>query len=425
VVDDARAYLASLEQLGIKLGLDQTLALLRALDRPEQAYPSIVVGGTNGKGSVAAMIERGLREAGYRTGRYTSPHLVDVEERVALDGVAVPPHTFDAAAGRVRRAARALAHPPTYFEATTAIALDVFRAARVDVAVLEVGLGGRLDATNAVPSIAAVITAVDFDHEEHLGRTLDAIATEKAGIIKPGGLVVLSPNPTVVRRVVDQACESAGATLIHALDDVQVGTVREPDGRLRVTMTTPERTYADLCLALRGRHQIDNAVTAVRLLETVASRDLFAIPPNAVRAALEDVVWPARLELVDTPHGDVLVDGAHNPAGAAALASYVEETWPSPLPVVFGVMRDKRVDRMVAAIAPVTSHLIATAAASDRAMPAEDVAAVARDVVPSLPVVVVADPVEALAVARSLGDPVVVAGSLYLAGQVRVALVGR
>ena len=421
MADPARAYLFSLEQLGIKLGLEQIRALLATLDRPDLAYPSVVVAGTNGKGSVAAMLERGLRAAGYRTGRYTSPHLVSIEERVAIDGRAIPPHTFDAAAERVQHAAQTLAHPPTFFEATTALALDVFRAARVDVAVLEVGLGGRLDATNAVASIASVITAVDFDHETHLGRTLEAIAREKAGIVKPGGLVVLSPNPTVVRRIVDEVCETAGATLVHALDETDVGAVAE-HGRMRVSLRTPHAHYADLVLALRGRHQVDNAVTAVRALEELTTRGLLDVPAGAIRTALTDVVWPARLEVVPWQGGSLVIDGAHNPAGAAALASWLDETWPSRVPIVLGVMRDKRADKMIAALAPVASHVVVTASGSDRAMPPDELAAVVRNVAPSLAVLTAADPAKALALARPLGDPVVVAGSLHLAGDVWAGL---
>ncbi len=166
----SRDYLLSLELLGIKLGLDQMRTLGRHLGRPDLDYPSLIVAGTNGKGSVAAMLERGLRAAGYRTGRYTSPHLVDIEERVVIDGRPIAPDAFDALAGRVRRAAERLPAPPSFFEATTALALLAFRDAQVDVAVLEVGLGGRLDATNVVTPIGAAITAIDFDHEQYPGR---------------------------------------------------------------------------------------------------------------------------------------------------------------------------------------------------------------------------------------------------------------
>jgi dihydrofolate synthase/folylpolyglutamate synthase len=417
----ARAYLFSLEQFGIKLGLDQIRALLAALGRPDLAFPSLVIGGTNGKGSMVAMVERGLRAAGYRTGRYTSPHLVSIEERICVDGVPVEAATFDRAAERVREAAAALAQPPTFFEATTALALEVFREAGVNVAVLEVGLGGRLDATNAVTPVAVAIAAVDFDHEAHLGGTLDAIATEKAGILKRGTLALLAPNPAIVRQVVDRIGDREGVTVVHAFDGVDVATLVD-HGRVHLTIRTPHGVYRDVVLGLRGRHQVDNAVTAVRLLEELHALGHFRIPEGAMTAALTDVVWPARLEVVAWEGGSLILDGAHNPAAASALAAYLEETCRARVPVVFGVMRDKRADRMIAAIVPVTSHLIATAAASARAMPPAEVAAVVRNVAPMLPVFTADSPAEALARARPLGDPVVVAGSLYLAGEVRAAI---
>ena len=197
-----REYLLSLELIGIKLGLEQIRSLVALLGHPDRAYPSLIVAGTNGKGSVAAMVERGLRAAGLRTGRYTSPHLVDLEERFAIDGRPISRDQFDRVARRVRDAVSQLASPPSFFEATTALALEVFRDERVDVAVLEVGLGGRLDATNVVDAVAAAITAIDFDHEQYLGSTIQEIAAEKAGVIKPKSLVVLGANPAAVQEVV-------------------------------------------------------------------------------------------------------------------------------------------------------------------------------------------------------------------------------
>ena len=237
---DARAALLSLEQIGIKLGLDQIRALVDALGRPDRAFPSIVVAGTNGKGSVTAMLERGLRAAGLRTGRYTSPHLVALEERFAIDGRDITTETFDAAARRVLAASVALPAPPSFFEATTALALEVFREARIDVAVLEVGLGGRLDATNVVSSMAVAITAVDFDHEAFLGHTIEAIAREKAGVIKPNGLVVLAPNPPAVETIVSETCATRGARLLRAAHVVIESTTMDA-GQAVVTMTTPRR----------------------------------------------------------------------------------------------------------------------------------------------------------------------------------------
>ncbi len=416
----ARAFLFALEQFGIKLGLTQIQGLLASLDRPETAYPSVLIAGTNGKGSVTAMVERGLRASGYRTGRYTSPHLVRLDERFAIDGVPIAAGHLDEAAERIRAASATLPAPPSFFEATTALALDLFRAQRVDVAVLEVGLGGRLDATNAVTPVATAITAVDFDHEAWLGSTLEAIAREKAGIIKPGVVNVLGPNDPVVDRVVAAACDAASAPLVRAAD-VRVDDVSFVRGHLRVSLRTAAASYPGLTLGLAGRHQLPNALVAVRLLEELDARTPLGVPASAVRTAIEDVVWPARLESIRTATGDLLVDGAHNPAGARALAAFITEVYARPLPMVVGVMADKAVEVMLAALAPAASHLICTAADTPRAIPAQDLAALAARIAPDRAVRAVASPAEAVRVAAGLGSPVVVAGSLYLAGEVRAA----
>jgi dihydrofolate synthase/folylpolyglutamate synthase len=418
----SRDYLFSLEQIGIKLGLDQIRALLGALDHPDHAFPSLIIAGTNGKGSVTAMVERGLRAAGYRTGRYTSPHLLNIEERFAIDGQTIATAHFDALASRVQAAAAALPSPPSFFEATTALALEAFRNAHVDVAVLEVGLGGRLDATNAVEAVAVAITAIDYDHQAYLGDTIEAIAGEKAGVIKRDGLVVLGENPETVRGVVADVATRQDARLVYAPDGVTTEAVMA-DGLLVTTIGTPRDTYRDVHLKLRGRHQIANAVVATRLLEELAASGRFAIPSAAIRTALEAVEWPGRLEWrqwhqQDVVH-DVLIDGAHNPAGARALADYVRETFPGRLPFVVGAMRDKHLAGMVTALAPVASCFICTAADSPRAATPDEIAATCRLVATDIPVESVLSPMDAIALAAARGNPVVVAGSLYLAGEIR------
>ena len=420
-----RDYLFSLEHLGIKLGLDQIRALLAALDRPDRHYPSIVIAGTNGKGSVTAMVERGLRAAGYRTGRYTSPHLVHLEERIAIDGRDIAAGDLDRLAERVQSAAHALAAPPSFFEATTALALEAFRDARVDVAVLEVGLGGRLDATNAVDSMAVAITSVDFDHEAYLGHTLEAIAGEKAGVIKSHGLVVLGENAPVVCEVVAGVAQSRAARLIYAPDGV-TASARMVDGRTVVALRTPLTDYGPVRLGLRGRHQVANAVVAARLLEELAADGRLHVAADDIRTALETVLWPGRLELRQFRGHDVLIDGAHNPAGARALAAYLHEAYGRPVPMVVGAMSDKHIAAMLAALAPAASRFICTAVDSPRAAPAADIATLARAAAADHPslgsVVAVTPPIAALEAAVAQGSPVVVAGSLYLAGELRAQL---
>ncbi len=417
----ARAFLFSLEQIGIKLGLEQIRALLDLLGRPEQAFRSLVVAGTNGKGSVVAMLERALRAAGYRTGRYTSPHLVDLEERFAVDGQPIVPSVLDAIAARIQQSSAALPHPPSFFEATTALALEAFRDARVDVAVLEVGLGGRLDATNVAPSSAVAITQVDFDHEQYLGHTIEAIAREKAGVIKDGSLVVLAPNATAVEAVVADVCGRHGAQLVRAAERTTMMAVMI-DGRARLQLETPRGRYPDLRLSLRGGHQVQNALTAIRLLEELAAGATFTIPIEAVRTGVEDCVWPGRLELVASKAGHLLLDGAHNPAGARALVAYLSTTYGRRLPMVIGVMQDKQIPAILETLAPAASHFVFTAAATGRAASPAELEVLSSKVAPGVPASTAGDPVEAVRQAQQLGSLVVVAGSLYLVGEIRANL---
>jgi len=381
----------------------------------------VLVAGTNGKGSVTAMVERGLRAAGWRTGRYTSPHLTMVEERFAVDGQTVAPDVLDDALERVRRAASALDHPPSFFEATTAAALEIFAQAGVELAVLEVGLGGRLDATNVVDPIGAAITTVDFDHTAQLGSRLEDIAHEKAGIVRPAIPVVLAPNAEAVRAVVAERCLAAGARFIDAARDCRSDAVME-QGRLVASFVTPHGGYDHVRLALRGRHQADNARVAVRLLEEVALETGRAIDAAAIRTGLEDAEWPARLELRRWNEQLVLLDAAHNPGGARALAAYLRDTYGRRLPMVIAIMRDKAVDEMLCALAPAASRFIVTAPDSARAETPANLAARARVACPEIPVEVAAAPVDALTRAAAAGEPVVVAGSLYLAGEIRPLL---
>ena len=425
-ITDPRAYLASLETFGIKLGLSTIAALTAALGHPERAFQPVHIAGTNGKGSVAAMAAAALTAAGRRTGRYTSPHLVDLEERIVIDGAPVGTAALDAAILRVRaaaeelRAADVLDVHPTFFEATTAAAFDLFRRAGVEVGVLEVGLGGRYDATNVVLPVVTAITSIALDHERHLGYTLRAIAFEKAGIVKPGVPLVVGALPEEAREVVAAACQERRAPLIEAASGCEV-RARRQQGLSLLDVTTPRTAYRGVRLALRGAHQVGNAVVAIRLLETLADRGL-TIPAAAVQDGLEQVRWPARLELVADRHGrQLLVDGAHNPAGAAALAQYIREEWPGGLPVVFGAMRDKDLAGMLRALAPVARPLIVTTAPGSRAAEAGALARIAESAGLTPPHITPA-PTDALEHGWAEGPLVVVAGSLFLAGDVLASI---
>ena len=434
--------LFALEQFGIKLGLDNIRTLLAALDHPERAWPSIHIAGTNGKGSVAAMVERALRAAGLKTGRYTSPHLDRIEERVALDGQPVDSATFEAvtahvfdAVDRLREGSlpgRSLGEGrPTFFEVSTAIAFEIFRRAKVDVAVVEVGLGGRFDATNVLTPVITAITSIAFDHERHLGHTLSDIAFEKAGIAKPGVPLVTGRLPDEAAARIVEVARDIGAPLVDA------------------TATTADRTYPPLTLALPGRHQLENAVVAVAILEQW-SKAVSYLPTDAIVTGLTKCEWPARLEWLRVPfdpqshrlatgllaqdrppYGELLIDAAHNPAGAEALASYLRDIDSQPLPIVFAAMADKDLRKMVAALAPVAASFIATTVPHSRARTADQLAAEIRALA-SVPVEADGSPVAA--VARALAQPgqrslsgggsrrAVACGSIYMVGPLRARL---
>lgn len=405
--------LFALEQFGIKLGLDNIRAILAALGHPEQAWRSIHIAGTNGKGSVAAMVERGLRAAGLKTGRYTSPHLDVVEERVAINGEPIERQAFAAALDTVfaavdsATAAGALAAVPTFFEVSTAAAFAVFRQAGVDVAVVEVGLGGRFDATNVLAPDVTAITSIAFDHERHLGTTLSEIAFEKAGIAKPGTPLVIGRLPAEAARRVAAVAADVGAPLIDA------------DG------TASERVYPPLELALRGRHQRANAAVAVAILETWSAR-VSPIPTGAIVTGLTDCYWPARLEWLRLASGaELLIDAAHNPAGATALATYLQDAKLAPVPIVFAAMEDKDLAGMVMPLLPFASRFVATTVPHARARTADGLAAALRGLAPELPIDAEANPEAAVTRALAGSQRAVAAGSIYLIGPLRARLLSH
>lgn len=431
---DSIAYLFSLETLGIKLGLENIRHLSAALGTPHAAYPSIHIAGTNGKGSVAAMTAAALTAGGRRTGRYTSPHLTRLEERFAVDGRPVERTTLSQVAAVVRDAADrlvkegALPAPPTFFEATTAVAFEIFKRAAVDVAVLEVGLGGRFDATNIVTPIAAAITSIDLDHTDLLGDTLIAIAREKAGIVKPSIPVVVGARAREAKETIASICEERGARFVGAFDGVELG-VRLTAGAATIDLETPADRYPGVRLALRGRHQAENAVVAVRLLEALEQQRL-RVPRAAIVEGLERAVWPGRLELIDAdaigrPGRRVLLDAAHNPAGARALAAYLAETYAGKTAFVFGAMRDKDVAGMLEALAPRAARFWMTRARTRRAAEPATLADIARRAAPHVPVETRDAAADALrdALDAADGEPVCVAGSIYLVGELRASLV--
>jgi dihydrofolate synthase/folylpolyglutamate synthase len=412
----ALAYLEERTRLGIKFGLDTMRALTEALGHPERAFASLIVAGTNGKGSVAAYVAAGLRAGGLEVGRYTSPHLVHVNERIAVNGRDIKGPALERAVAAVREAAEALvragripAHP-TYFEAVTAAAFVHFRSARADVAVLEVGMGGRLDATNVTEPLASAIVSIDYDHEAFLGRTLPKIAREKAGIMREGRATVLGPLPPVAREAIEGEARAHGARLVTARDGVRLTA----SGR-GLTVVTPRARYAALH-PLAGAHQVDNLVVSLRLIEEARAAGL-RVSLRRVAKGLKRVRWPGRLERV-AGRPPLLLDGAHNLAGARALAAHLRTL--GPFVLVFGVMGDKDIPGLARELFPLARAIVLTRPRTERAAWPADIAA--RAGATATGAHLEADPARALALARRLahsGETVVVAGSLYLVGAVR------
>ena len=333
----------------MKFGLENISRLCAALDHPERAFASIIVAGTNGKGSVTAMVHRGLRAAGHRAARYTSPHLERLEERFVIDDQEVGTDALRQGIDRVRGAierlqqSAALDAPPTFFECATAVAFDLFREAGVRIAVLEVGLGGRLDATNVVQPLLAAITSIGLDHQAQLGNTLESVAFEKAGVVKPRIPVVVGDLPVEAQRVVEQVCREREAELIRA-------STCGPSAAL--ARTTP--------LALAGRHQQHNAQVAACVLGQI-DRLGFPISASAIATALSDVQWPGRLERFSVGGTEFLLDAAHNPDGAAALAEALKaELGERPVVACLAILGDKDAAGIVRALASAISAAIVT-----------------------------------------------------------------
>ncbi len=418
-------YLFGLEQFGIKFGLENIHTLVDALGQPDRAYRIAHIAGTNGKGSVTAMVDAALRAAGHRSGRYTSPHLIDLTERFVIDGSPVATARLERAAAQFRQtvdellAGGRLRSQPTFFEATTAIALALFRDAGVEIAVCEVGLGGRLDATNVVVPTVTAITSIALDHQQYLGSTLAAIAAEKGGIVKPGVPVVLGALPPEAAAVIVAIAKERSAPIVHvAAHSAAVDAGPTASGGRRLQLRTSRRDYGDIDLALGGAHQVDNALVAVHVLEALDAAGL-SVPVESVRAGLATVRWPGRLDLRRLPDGrEILFDAAHNPAGAQALAAFLASEAGERRTLVFAAMRDKDVTNMLRALAPRVRGLVLTRALTPRSADPADLAEVARSLGVSCPLSIEPSPAEALETAWRITPRIAVAGSIFLIGDV-------
>ena len=385
------------------------------MNHPQTAYPSILVGGTNGKGSICAMTTAMLTAAGYTVGLYTSPHLIDVRERFRCNGQMITKRELAACVRMVREAAR---EPLTYFEFLTVLAFQYFFIKKVDVAVLEVGMGGRLDATNVVDPIVSVISNISLEHCAYLGHRLAQIAGEKAGIIKEKGICLTGSTQKVVRDVLEQTCGERHAEFYRMGHDIRI---QSDPGRKTFSYCGLEKRYRQLSCSLAGRHQTKNAALAIGITEILPRAGL-AVDECAVRAGLENVHWEGRLEVLrKTPC--VVLDGAHNPAGISALCAALKESFSyRRLLVICGVLRDKDYQGMLKQIAALADVLILTRPVVDRALTVRDLAAAAQGY--HHDVLIQEDPLQALNDALAMADPedlICVTGSLYLVGQIKAA----
>ena len=401
---------------GEPFSLRRMESLMETLWHPERQWASIHVAGTKGKGSTCAMLASILQAAGYRVGLYTSPHLVDLRERIQIDGIWIADDDLADAVESIRPAVEQLEDPPTFFEVLTAAAFWWFAWRQVQVAVIEVGLGGRLDATNVLDPLVSVLTPISYDHTALLGTTLQAIASEKAGIIKPFRPVVVAPQHRDAWDVI-RPCATrlrAPCVAVDARVEWQAWGV-EPEGQ-HLSLATPRRLYPALYLPLLGSHQAWNLATAVTALEMLPAE--WMVKQDAVLEGVARVSWPGRFQIVDR-HPWVVLDGAQNAASALALRDTVRSLWPdAAVHLVVGMSADKDVEGVAEALRPLTDSIVLTQASHPRAMPAARLAERFHPWFPRAEAVPDAGKaVDRLRARASDCDVVVITGSLFLVGE--------
>ena len=442
---EALDYLYSLgnEVLTSKLGLQNIEALLSYLGRPHKKFKSILIAGTNGKGSVAAFCDSILRTSGYRTGLYTSPHLIQIEERIRINGKMIRADEFARLTQEVKDAVGALMNQPdevggvkldrhpTYFEMVTAIAFNYFAEQQIEIAVLEVGLGGRLDATNVVDPEVAIITNVDLDHQQYLGSSIREIAAEKAGIIKPRSYerdgstpgsplpVVFGGNDGLPLKVIEERCKTAGARLFRLLKDFEYAA--EPDrlGRFKLHVNGRLGTGLEICLPLAGEHQVLNALTAVRAMELLEGFG-HRIKRHYLEMGLSRAEWAGRLEILDS-RPRIILDGAHNPAAADKVRRYIETFLPPrKVVMIFGAMRDKAIQEMVRMLFPVARKVVLTRPEQERSATPHEILNLVPEYANSVQSTTsVQEAIDIAAQLASEDDTILIVGSLFLVGEAK------
>jgi dihydrofolate synthase/folylpolyglutamate synthase len=413
-------YLYSLQSVGIKLGLDNISQLLERLGSPQVAYRSIHIAGTNGKGSTASICASMLEAAGIKTGLFTSPHLLSFTERIRVGGKDITEAFVVELANTVKDASEGLS--PTFFEVVTAMAFLHFKNTGIKWAVVETGLGGRLDSTNVLEPEVSIITPISIDHTDFLGDSLKDIAFEKAGIIKNDTPVISAPQDSVVLRVIKDKARETDSELLLCGDDFNYEIEQTGKGQITFTFHLKDMRIKNIVLPLSGRFQAMNAALAIRAYILAAdTNDLDALAPSIKKGA-KDTRWPGRLELVAS-NPDTYVDGSHNPAATATLAEELKENplaGPSRMVLVLGVMKDKDIKGLIGPLLPLAGEIICTAPAYGRSLSAHELlnevtamgfkGSEARSVK------------DAVAKARQEGKTVLVTGSFYTAGEALEAL---
>ncbi len=410
-----REHLASLEFHGIRLGLENITRLMEAAGHPHRAYPTIHIAGTNGKGSVAAFAAAMLRAAGYRTGLYTSPHLMRLNERMVIGGKPISDEALDDSLRYFQFASAGWDPPPTYFEFATATAFRAFEQAGIDVGVIEVGMGGRFDATNVLCPLICCITQIDYDHMQYLGETLEKIAFEKAGIIKTGIPVVIAEEKAGPRGVLLEAAHARGAPAIAAAEAYtwrMLGVPMQP----RLEYRGPRIRLNDVPLALAGSHQAQNGAAAAAIGEVLLDH-FEAFTREHIEAGLREARWPCRLERVlDDP--PVIIDVAHNPGGIARLVEAIPK-----MTAVAAVSADKDVQAMLQCLAPHVDRLILSQVSMHRRMPVEQLSEAARAAGIAHETAGALNEAIAMAMASASPEaPLVITGSVFTAGEARALL---
>jgi len=432
--DESLKYLFSLgrelaaptQAAAAKFDLENISTLAEALGHPEKKYRSVHIAGTNGKGSTAAFTESILRTAGIKTGLYTSPHLERINERIRVNGEEISDADFAESFTKIQALIEELlaqgklrAHP-TFFEVVTALAFEHFARAGVEFAIFEVGLGGRLDATNIVEPEVGVITHVDFDHEGFLGHSLEEIAGEKAGIIKQGVPLVLAEQRKAARETIFRHAMKLGAPVVETEKRYVILGCLASDERMQAKVAEQESGKTiHVAPSLRGRFQIGNAINAVAVARLLQARGV-KITDDAIEQGIANAIWPGRIEkLWSNP--DIYLDGAHNPSAARELADFLKENFTGRnVTLIFGAMRDKAVDEIAGILFPLAGEVIFTQPKISRAISAEQLAEIAGEYAAKFRVISSAERALEEAAAHTLsGDAIFVTGSLYLVGELR------